>query len=157
VSDQQLEQHCVAPTQIGCEVTVSAEPRGAIKVQTQFTSGFGTWRARHRVSRVCSTYQTGHLLFVGVCPDGAPVPSAAGFSGAMGLVAFSQRIYVGTENEVWRLENVQAANEIDTDMFDRLYVPRNAQLTGDINIHEKRVEPGRRVLIYQHVDLRKAI
>ena len=64
----------------------------------------------------------------------------------MGLVAFSQRIYVGTKNEIWRLENVLAADEIDSNLFDRLYAPRNAQLTGDINIHEMGVEPSGRIL-----------
>ena len=64
----------------------------------------------------------------------------------MGLVAFSQRLYVGTKAEIWRLENFLRADELESDLFDRLYVPRNAQITGDINIHELGVEPNGRVL-----------
>ncbi len=122
------------------------DAKGAIRVQTQFSSGFGDWLIRHQVGLVCSTYQTGHLLFVGVQANGVPVPSAAGFSRAMGLAAFSQRIYVGTKGEIWRLENILATDELDNNLFDRLYAPRNAQLTGDINIHEMGVEPNGRIL-----------
>ncbi len=111
-------------------------PRRLIRVQTQFSQGFGDWLIRHRVGLVASTYQTGHLLFIGVRSDGVPAPSAAGFSRAMGLVASSQRVYVGTATEIWRLENILNANELDNDLFDRLYVPRNCQVTGDVNIHE---------------------
>lgn len=108
--------------------------------------GFGGWLIRHRVGLVASTYQTGHLLFVGARSDGRPVPSAAGFSRAMGLVTSSQRIYVCTATEIWRLENMLGADELESDLFDRLYVPRNCQITGDINIHELGVEPGGRIL-----------
>ena len=118
----------------------------SIKISSEFSRGFADWLARHRVGLVCSTYQTGHLLFIGVRADGLPVPSAAGFSRAMGLAAFPQRVYVGTATEIWRLENALRADEIESDMFDRLYVPRNAQITGDVDIHELGVEPGGRII-----------
>lgn len=126
----------------------SDEPRArrAIRVQTQFSTGFGDWLIRHRVGLVASTYQTGHLIFVGVRADGTPVPSAAGFSRAMGLCADRQRIYVGTKDEIWRLENILKPGELDNDTFDRLYVQRNCQITGDINIHELGIESDGRVL-----------
>ena len=57
----------------------SDETKGAIRVQTEFSRGFGDWLIANRVGLVCSTYQTGHLLFVGVRADGTPVPSAASF------------------------------------------------------------------------------
>ena len=116
----------------------------SIKISSEFSRGFADWLARHRVGLVCSTYQTGHLLFMGVRADGRPVPSAAGFSRAIGIAAFPQRVYVGTATEIWRLENALRPDEIESDMFDRLYVPRNAQITGDVDIHELGVEPGSR-------------
>ena len=118
----------------------------SIKISSEFSRGFADWLARHRVGFVCSTYQTGHLLFIGVRANGQPVPSAAGFSRAMGLAAFPQRVYVGTATEIWRLENALRPDEIESDMFDRLYVPRNAQITGDVDIHELGVEPGGRII-----------
>lgn len=119
-----------APSPRGCGVVVNL-----LKcVQTEFSRGFGDWLINQRVGLVCSTYRTGYLLFVGVRADGVPVPSAAGFSLAAGLAASSQRIYLGTKNEIWRLENILAPDELANDMFDRFYAPRNAQITGDINI-----------------------
>lgn len=125
----------------------SAQPETAsLRVHTEFSRGFGDWLISQRVALVCSTYLTGHLLFIGVRADSRPVPSAASFSIAMGLAASRQRIYLGTKNEIWRLENILHANELANDMFDRLYVPRTAELTGDINIHELGVETDGRVL-----------
>lgn len=105
----------------------AAERSDPVRVQTEFSRGFGDWLISHRVGLVCSTHQTGYLLFVGVRADGQPVPSAASFSFAMGLAASSQRIYLGTQREIWRLENILAPDG----MFDRFYAPRCAQITCD--------------------------
>ncbi|MGA7806793.1 TIGR03032 family protein [Bradyrhizobium sp.] len=116
------------------------EPKRSFNVQTEFSRGFGDWLIDQQVALVCSTYLTGYLLFIGVRADGMPVPSAASFSHAMGLVADSQRIYLGTKNEIWRLENILRPDELANEMFDRFYAPRTAQITGDINIHEMGVD-----------------
>ena len=65
---------------------VSRRPTQPIRAQTQFSQGFGDWLIRHRVGLVCSTYQTGQLVFVGARESGQPVLSGAGFSRAMGGV-----------------------------------------------------------------------
>jgi uncharacterized protein (TIGR03032 family) len=54
----------------------------------------------------------------------------------MGLHATAQRLLLGSLFQIWRLENVLAPHERANRDFDRLYVPRNAQTTGDIDIHE---------------------
>ncbi len=64
----------------------SCRPTPPIRAQTQFSQGFGDWLIRHRVGLVCSTYQTGQLVFVGARESGQPVLSGAGFSRAMGGV-----------------------------------------------------------------------
>jgi uncharacterized protein (TIGR03032 family) len=131
----------------GAQSSYSADERSdPARVQTGFSRGFGDWLISHRVGLVCSAHQTGYLLFVGVRADGKPVPSAASFSFAMGLAASSQRIYLGTQKEIWRLENILASDELANDMFDRFYAPRAAQLTGDINIHELGVDGDGNVL-----------
>jgi uncharacterized protein (TIGR03032 family) len=122
------------------------EPKHSIRVQTEFSRGFGDWLINQRVGLVCSTYRTGYLLFVGVRADGVPVPSAAGFSLTAGLAASSQRIYVGTKNEIWRLENILASDELANDIFDRFYAPRTAQITGDVDVHELGVDANGNVL-----------
>lgn len=124
----------------------AAKEESSLRVQTEFSRGFGDWLITQRVALVCSTYLTGHLLFIGVQADSRPVPSAASFTMAMGLVASSQRIYLGTKNEIWRLENILRSDELANNLFDRFYAPRAAQVTGDINIHELGVEANGGVL-----------
>src|SRR5437667_5323028 len=89
----------------------AAEPNNSLRVQTEYSRGFGDWLIDHQVALVCSSYLTGYLLFIGVRSDGVLVPSAASFSHAMGLAASSQRIYLGTKNEIWRLENILEPDE----------------------------------------------
>jgi uncharacterized protein (TIGR03032 family) len=117
-----------------------------IRIQTQFSSGFGDWLIRERVGLAASTYQTGHLLFIGVAEEGRPVPSAAGFSQAMGIAATSQRLYVGAKTDIWRMDNFLRDDELDSDLFDRVFVPRVSYVTGDINIHEIAVEASGRLV-----------
>ena len=64
----------------------------------------------------------------------------------MGLHATPQRLYVGSLFQIWRLENVLAPHERANEHFDRLYVPRNAQTTGDIDVHELGVDRAGRVI-----------
>ena len=116
------------------------------QVQTEFSRGLGDWLIDQQVGLVCSSYLTGYLLFIGVRANGMLVPSAASFSHAMGMVAASQTIYLGTRNEIWRLENILKPDELADDMFDRFYAPRSAHLTGDINIHEMGVDENGNVL-----------
>jgi uncharacterized protein (TIGR03032 family) len=47
---------------------------------------------------------------------------------------------VSSISQVWRLENVLKQGQIANKQFDRLYVPRNAQTTGDLDIHEIAVQ-----------------
>jgi uncharacterized protein (TIGR03032 family) len=122
------------------------EPKHPVRVQTEFSRGFGDWLINQRVGLVCSTYRTGYLLFIGVRADGLPVPSAASFSLTAGLAASSQRIYLGTKNEIWRLENILASDELANEIFDRFYAPRSAQMTGDVDIHELGVDASGNVL-----------
>jgi uncharacterized protein (TIGR03032 family) len=55
---------------------------------------------------------------------------------AMGVVGDGQRIYLGTLTQLVRLENVLAPNERANGKHDRLYVPRNMQVMGNIDFHE---------------------
>lgn len=117
-----------------------------IRVQTQFSSGFGDWLIRERVGLVASTYRTGHLLFIGVTAEVRRVPSAAGFSQAMGIAATSQWLYVGAKTNIWRMDNFLRDDELDSDLFDRVFVPRVSYVTGDINIREIAVEASGRLV-----------
>jgi uncharacterized protein (TIGR03032 family) len=108
--------------------------------------GLVSWMMRHRVSLVCSSYHTGRLLFIGSRRNGSASYTRAQFPGAMGLFASSQRIYAATRAAIWRLENTLKPDEVVDDQFDRLFVPRNAQITGHLNAHELAVESSGRIV-----------
>jgi hypothetical protein len=56
-------------------------------------------RPPSRRPRLLELSDRGHLLFMGVRAYGRPVLSAAGFSRAIGIAAFPQRVYVGTATD----------------------------------------------------------
>lgn len=58
------------------------------KSRPELSSGFISWMIRHQVSVVCSSYQTGRLVFIGAQKNGAATFSLAQFPGAMGLAVF---------------------------------------------------------------------
>lgn len=90
----------------------------------------------HRLSFALTSYQTGQLMLIGVLPDGRLSVFQRNFVRAMGLFADAQRIYVSAIAQIWRLENVLKEGQVANKQFDRLYVPRTAQTTGDLDVHE---------------------
>jgi uncharacterized protein (TIGR03032 family) len=64
----------------------------------------------------------------------------------MGLWASEQRLYLATLAKIWRLENMLKSGERANSHFDHCYVPRNAQTTGDLDVHELAVQSSGRVI-----------
>jgi uncharacterized protein (TIGR03032 family) len=128
------------------DIFSSAQAGSSASAPAEVSPGLVAWMLRHRLSLVCSSYRTGRLLFIGARSNGRPTFSRAQFSGAMGLAAFSQRIYVAARTAIWRLENALRPDELVDDRFDRLFVPRNAQFTGQLGTHELAVEPSGRIV-----------
>ena len=122
----------------------SAAPNEETRISC--SRGFGDWLLSNRCSLAFTSYQTGELFLIGVLPNGSISFHQRHFVRAMGLHATEQRIYLAAIFQVWRLENVLRAGEVANDGFDRLYVPRNAQVTGDLDVHEIGVEPDGRVI-----------
>lgn len=88
-----------------------------------------------RVSLALTTYQTNRLFLIGVKPNGQLSVFERIFDRAMGLYATPERLYVSTRYQLWQLDNVLSAGE-EYEGFDKLYVPRLGQTTGDVNAHE---------------------
>lgn len=122
-----------------------AQP-AANQTQISVSRGFGNWLIRNNCSLAFSSYQTGQLFLVGMLPNGQVSFHQQNYVRAMGLHATPQRLYVGSLFQIWRLENVLAPHERANGDFDRLYVPRNAQTTGDIDVHELNVDKAGRVV-----------
>ena len=130
------------------EARPAPQPQQPAADQTQISvsRGFGHWLTRNRCSLAFTSYQTGQLFLVGRLPSGQVSFHQQNYVRAMGVHATPARLYVGSLFQIWRLENVLAPHERANESFDRLYVPRNAQTTGDIDVHELSVDRAGRVI-----------
>jgi uncharacterized protein (TIGR03032 family) len=126
-------------------VQVRQQPPG--KSLVELSPGFVSWMIRYRVSLACTASNLGHLLLIGSRSNGTLGFSRAQFSGARRIAAFSHRIYLADRTSIWRLENTLRSREIVANQYDRLFVPRNAQITNDIGAHELVVEPSGRIIV----------
>src|SRR5829696_2019661 len=114
--------------------------------QISCSRGLAGWLQACNISLAFTSYQTGLLYLVGVQPSGVLSVNQVGFARAMGLWATSQRLYLAVNAQVWRLENMLLQGQTANQHFDRCYVPRNAQTTGEIDLHELAVQPSGRVV-----------
>ena len=123
-----------------------ATPDAAQKKGTQISCsrGLSAFMADNRLSFGFTSYQSGRLYLVGRLPQGKVSFHERHFMRAMGVAAPPQRLYLAGQFQVWRLEDVMAGRNAGG--FDRNYVPRNAQTTGDLDVHELGVEKGGRVI-----------
>lgn len=106
------------------------------KVTLDFSPGLADYLAQAGISLAFTSYQSGYLYLVGHSPDGKLAVHEAFYPQAMGVVGDAQRIYLGTLTQLVRLENVLAPNERANGKHDRLYIPRNMQVMGNIDFHE---------------------
>jgi uncharacterized protein (TIGR03032 family) len=140
-------QHGAARADAPPDVDVPSRQQTPAKSLVELSPGFVSWIIRYRVSLACTASNLGHLLLIGSRSDGTAAFSQAQFQGARGLAAFSHRIYLADRSSIWRLENTLRSREVVQNQFDRLFVPRNAQMTSDIGAHELAVEPSGRIIV----------
>jgi uncharacterized protein (TIGR03032 family) len=107
-----------------------------LKVEKSCSRGMGAWLASNQISLAISSYQTGRVYLVGSDPNGRVSFFERIFERAMGIVGNGQRIFLGGLYQLWRFENVLRKNQVIHGVFDKCYVPRNAQTIGDLDIHE---------------------
>jgi uncharacterized protein (TIGR03032 family) len=126
----------------------AAAPAGPPQGLTDITvsRGFGAWLASQGASLAFTSYQSGNLFLVGLAPDGSVSFHQQLYQRAMGVHAQPDRLYVGGLYQIWRLENVLAPDERANGHFDRLFVPRNAQTVGDVDVHEVSVDKSGRIV-----------
>ena len=150
-SDPKAQAEAAAAVAVEAAETAAAPPPPAAdKTRISVSRGFASWLGRHRCSLAFTSYQTGQLFLVGLLPDGRVSFHQQNYTRAMGLHATPQRLYLGALFQIWRLENVLAPHERANQHFDRLYVPRIAQTTGDLDIHEIGRRQGRAGDLRQH-------
>jgi len=114
--------------------------------QIECSRGLAEWLIMNDVSLGFTSYQSGQLFLIGVTPQRRISIHQRNFIRAMGLIAQPDRLYVASIESVWRLENILQRTERANQIFDRLFVPRNAQMTGDLDVHEMGVDRNGRVI-----------
>ncbi|RLS33903.1 MAG: TIGR03032 family protein [Planctomycetota bacterium] len=114
-------------------------------VEIYGSRGFPQWLAGQRTSLAFSTYQTGKLFLIGTTPDRTLSIFERTFNRAMGMCGDGEGFWLGTKYQLWRFENALAAGELHQER-DRLFIPRVAYTTGDIDLHDVAVEDSGRVV-----------
>jgi uncharacterized protein (TIGR03032 family) len=118
----------------------------ASQADISVSRGFSQWLLTHNVSLAFTSYQTGQLFLVGVLANGQVSFNQQNFQRAMGVHYEPDRLYLGSLFQVWRLENMLRPGELGNKSFDSVLIPRNAQTTGDIDIHEVGIDAAGRVI-----------
>ncbi|MFG1479800.1 TIGR03032 family protein [Xanthobacter sp. V4C-4] len=125
-----------------------ADPASAAQATTSISCSrtFSAWLSRHQASLAFSSYQTGQLFLIGRFENANVSFHQRDFVRAMGLWRAGNALYLASLLQIWRLENVLGPTERANTHFDRLYAPRAAAVTGDVDAHEIAVEAGGRVV-----------
>jgi uncharacterized protein (TIGR03032 family) len=127
-------------------MTMTPPPANQGATALSVSRNLAGWLQQNRCSIAFTSYQTGQLFLVGVAPGGVVSFHQQNFQRAMGLHVRPNRLYVGALCQIWRLENVLGPGQLANQHHDRLYVPRNAQTVGDVDIHEVAVDRGGRLV-----------
>jgi uncharacterized protein (TIGR03032 family) len=114
-------------------------------VQVTGSPRLWNWLAEHDVSLAFTTYQTGKLFLLGRQPEGRLAVNERTFNRAMGLWADGQTLWLSTLYQLWRFENLLKPGETYQG-HDRLYVPKIANTTADLDIHDVAVDQTGRVV-----------
>ena len=114
-------------------------------VQVSGSPRLWNWLAEEHVSLAFTTYQTGKLFLLGRHPDGRLAVNERTFNRAMGLWADGQTLWLSTLYQLWRFENLLQPGE-SYQGHDRLYVPKIANTTADLDIHDVAVDRTGRVV-----------
>lgn len=106
---------------------------------------FLDWLGEADLSLAFTTYEAHRLFLVGRKADGRHSTFERIFDRPMGLFATAETLHLATRFQVWRLENALPAGQ-EHGGFDRLYVPRVAHTTGDLDLHDLVVDRDGRVV-----------
>lgn len=104
------------------------------------SKGLRAWLVANKLSFAVSSYQSGKLFLVGAMPNGTVSVHQQIYTRAMGLCWSGNQLFLASRSEIWRLENVLRPSELHSHTFDVLLVPRAAEFTGNIDVHEIAVD-----------------
>jgi protein O-GlcNAc transferase len=118
-------------------------PSPPLEVQT--SRHFLGWLHDTGASLAFTTYQTNRLFLLGLKPDGRLSIFERLFDRPMGLCASPDRLWMSTRWQMWQLDDALPPGETHQG-YDRLYVPRRAATTGDLDVHDIAIDGAGRVV-----------
>jgi uncharacterized protein (TIGR03032 family) len=116
--------------------------------QVSTSRGFRSWLVENKLSMAFTSYQTGQLFLIGSLPEGRVSIHQRNFVRAMGMAGDRHRIFLGCHSSIWRLENALGPKQRANNNYDRMYMPRMSNTTGDIDIHEMGLETPSNRLVF---------
>jgi uncharacterized protein (TIGR03032 family) len=99
--------------------------------------------ADQQVSLALTTYQSNKLILLGRTPEVTIAPLCRNLERPMGLYASATELYLAGRYQLWRLADALEPGE-NHQGYDRLLVPRQSWVTGDIDIHDLSIDGERR-------------
>ncbi|MEH2327498.1 MAG: TIGR03032 family protein [Nostoc sp.] len=120
-------------------MSLQSTAKAALPVEILASRHFIDWLQSQQISLAFSTYQSSRLMLLGVNAHGQLSGFERVFDRAMGLYATPERIYLSSKSQLWQLDNVLTLGQL-YDGYDKLYIPRIAYTTGDLDIHDLAVE-----------------
>ena len=125
----------------------TAESKNEPWVEVTGSPHLSTWLARSRSAWRSPPTRRAKLFLLGRQPDGRLAVFERTFNRAMGLWADGQTLWLSTLYQLWRFENLLQPGELYQG-HDRLYVPKIANTTGDLDIHDVAIDhTGRPVFV----------
>ena len=115
------------------------------KLEITTSRNFIRWLAGERMSLAFSTYQAAKLFLIGLSPQGGLSVFERTLERIMGLTAHRDELWLSTIYQLWRFRNVLPAGGV-YEGYDRLYIPRESRITGDIDVHDMAVESSGRLV-----------
>lgn len=115
-------------------------------IEISFSPGLASFLATNDIALGFTSYQTGRLYLIGHGPDEKLALHEALYPQAMGLTGDASRIYLGTLTQIVRMENVLTPGQTANQLHDKVYVPRNMQTTGNVDIHELGIRDNGKIL-----------
>lgn len=114
------------------EATKQEEP----VAQYSISAGFVHILNRLNISIGVTSYQSGRLYLLGRNPKGGLMVNEQYFQKAMGLHFNGKTLFLATLANIYRMENILAADQVMDNQFSDCFVPRTTHLTGVLDAHD---------------------
>jgi len=105
---------------------------------------FPSWLASRNASIAFTTYQAGKFFLIGVNAEGSISVFERTIERPMALCAAGGDLYLSSLFQLWRFAAIPGAG--DYQGYDRLYAPRQSWVTGDVDIHDIKLDAAGRVI-----------